>query len=104
MKSRGKQRNKKGDERQAIRQYCVACSGNDFQEVRDCELVDCALYRFRTGDGKQDSLELSESIQGFCMWCRDESSDEIFGCENKECPLYSFRIVDSKPEKWTRAS
>jgi len=102
LKSKAKQKSRKTDQRQGIRQYCMMCSCNDFQEVRNCELTGCALYVFRTGDGKQDSHIRSKSIHDFCLWCKENSTDNIFGCDTKDCPLYSFRILDNKPGKWTR--
>ena len=33
----------------AIRAHCVECSGGLTAEVRECVIVDCALYPFRMG-------------------------------------------------------
>lgn len=33
----------------SIKQYCFECSGDNKAEVRNCELKDCPLYKYRMG-------------------------------------------------------
>ena len=33
----------------AIRAKCMSCSGDSFKEVRECHLVSCPLWPFRSG-------------------------------------------------------
>lgn len=33
----------------AIRRYCIECSGDSYNEVRNCPIKECPLYPFRFG-------------------------------------------------------
>ncbi len=35
----------------AIRAKCLDCCCNQYSEVRDCQVIDCKLWRFRFGKG-----------------------------------------------------
>ena len=39
---------------QAIKKYCLECSGNSPKEVTLCHLVDCPLWQFRFGYSIKD--------------------------------------------------
>lgn len=48
----------------AIRAKCMNCSGNQFVEVRECPVTDCALYEYRMGHRppKEDLNTLDDEI------------------------------------------
>lgn len=48
--------------RQAIRQYCIECSGGSMKNVRDCSMADCPLWPFRFGKPGKEA-ELLESLK-----------------------------------------
>jgi len=35
----------------AIRKKCLECSGDQKEEVLNCEITECALYQYRMGIG-----------------------------------------------------
>ena len=37
---------------QAIRKYCIQCSGGSIKEVKECTITNCLLYEFRMGENK----------------------------------------------------
>jgi hypothetical protein len=77
--------------REAIKDCCLNCSGYDHKEVRDCTHIDCPLYPFRTGTGKQHPKERNRAIRAYCMWCTLDQPTEISLCPSTFCALYSFR-------------
>jgi hypothetical protein len=84
--------------REAIKGCCMGCSGYNYKEVRDCSHLDCPLYNYRTGKGKQDPKERDRAIRAYCMWCTLDQPREISLCPSTFCPLYSFRGFN-RPEK-----
>lgn len=40
-----------------IRKYCLACSGEQRDEVLHCSITECPLYPYRMGAGYQRKLE-----------------------------------------------
>jgi hypothetical protein len=77
--------------RKAIREKCLNCSCWDFKEVANCKFIDCALHRYRKGNGKQDSKDRDRAIKGYCFWCVAGQRSEIAKCVSVHCPLFGFR-------------
>ena len=79
--------------RRAIKFICLDCSGFQRNEVRDCQLKDCPLYSFRTGEGKQDPVKRKGSIRAYCTDCMAGQLYEIKNCISSNCPLFNFRVT-----------
>ena len=75
---------------ESVAQYCLRCSGDDFQDVKNCDLKTCRLYPYRRGDA-QDGNRIKHAIFSFCLSCRDFRTNEVINCIFRECPLYEFR-------------
>ncbi|HHX66809.1 MAG: hypothetical protein WAO56_01215 [Miniphocaeibacter sp.] len=41
---------------EAIKKKCLECSAGNKNEVANCEIKDCALWRYRNGYEEQDEL------------------------------------------------
>jgi len=93
--------------RRAIRERCLNCSAWHPIEVRDCEFIECSLFPFRSGQGKQNPKERSKAIRQYCMWCMNGQRSEVSKCPSTDCPLFPYRkvridrrhILKSIPEK-----
>lgn len=47
---------------EAIRKYCLQCSGNSRKEVELCEIKECSLYHYRFGPVKEpDNTPVKET-------------------------------------------
>ncbi|MBC2713982.1 MAG: hypothetical protein HF978_01615 [Desulfobacteraceae bacterium] len=79
--------------RKAIREKCLNCSGFSPKEVRDCDHVNCGLYEFRLGRGKQNAKARDKAIREYCMWCTCDQRTEVRLCMAKDCPLYAYRMT-----------
>ena len=77
--------------RSAIRLKCLDCSSGYRSELTSCQHDDCPLYRFRTGNGKQNPKERNEAIKVYCQWCMYDNSGDISNCPALDCPLYEYR-------------
>ena len=77
--------------RKAIRERCLNCVGWSVKDVKDCEMTDCPLYKFRTGQGKQNSKLRAKAIRKFCLWCMCGSQKEVSKCTSPDCPLFPYR-------------
>ena len=77
--------------RKAIRERCLNCSGWVLKEVSNCDLVDCSLYPFRSGKGKQNPKKRGNAIRGYCRWCMNGQRSEVSKCVSQDCPLFPFR-------------
>ena len=77
--------------RTAIRKRCLDCSGWSPSEVATCPLDKCPLYKFRSGEGKQDPDARSKAIRAYCLWCCCGDSSEVRLCTAKTCALYMYR-------------
>ena len=77
--------------RRAIRERCLICSDWSPKEVTNCGFIDCPLYPFRTGQGKQDPAARAKAIRSYCMWCTCDQPKEIRLCPSIDCPLYEYR-------------
>jgi hypothetical protein len=75
--------------RRAIRERCLNCSEWNSAEVDRCEMVDCQLYSFRTGQGKQNAKQRTKAIRAYCAWCMD--TEQPSRCAVMDCPLYCYR-------------
>ena len=94
--------------RLAIRERCLNCSGWSYVEVKNCQFVNCQLYPYRSGMGKQDAKARSKAIKKFCLYCMSGQRFEVSRCTCRDCPLFPYRqsrvdrsveIIDPKPKK-----
>ncbi len=92
--------------RKAIRERCLNCSGWFPREVSNCGFVDCSLYPFRSGKGKQNPKLREKAIRAFCRWCMCGQRSEVSKCVSRDCPLFPYRMngIDhsTKIESWTK--
>jgi hypothetical protein len=77
--------------RKAIREKCLNCSGWSYAEVENCEFIDCDLFLFRMGTGKQDVDKRHKSICNFCLDCCAGNKFEVYHCPSTDCSLYAYR-------------
>ena len=77
--------------RKAIRKRCLNCVGWSVKDVKECEMTDCHLFEFRSGQGKQDSKLRARAIRKFCLWCMCGRANELSKCTSPDCPLFAFR-------------
>jgi len=73
----------------AIRKKCLDCSGGSVKTIRECEHIDCDLYKNRLGTGGGRYLKL---IRKFCLWCCNGFHKEVALCTCNSCPLYRLRF------------
>jgi hypothetical protein len=78
--------------RKAIRERCLNCSGWVPGNVLNCAFVDCPLYPFRSGKGKQNPKTREKAIRAFCRWCMCRQRSEVSKCVSEDCPLFPFRM------------
>jgi len=78
--------------RKAIRERCLNCSGWVLKEVSNCDFIDCSLYPFRSGKGKQNPKKRDRAIRAFCRWCMCGKRSEVSKCVSTDCPLFLFRM------------
>jgi hypothetical protein len=79
--------------RRAIRERCLNCSSWFLKEVTHCEMKDCHLFPYRSGQGKQNATARKKSIRQYCLWCTCNQPKEIRLCPAKDCPLYAYRMM-----------
>ncbi len=86
--------------RRAIRLRCWNCTGFNYAEVNRCDKLDCQLYPFRSGKGKQDAKARNKAIRSYCLWCCTGQSSEVSKCPALHCPLWCFRkgLIDRASE------
>ncbi len=77
--------------RRAIRERCLNCSAWSTSEVLNCEFTECALYHFRSGQGKQNAKLRSKAIRDYCLWCMVGSRSEVSKCPSSDCSLFAYR-------------
>ena len=78
--------------RKAIREQCLNCSGWEYKEVANCEFIGCALYPFKSGQGKQNAKERKKAIRKYCMCCLCDQRSEIVKCTCPDCPIFPYRL------------
>jgi hypothetical protein len=78
--------------RKAIRERCLNCSAWIPKEVSNCEFVDCPLYPFRSGKGKQNPKLRKKAIRRYCLWCMCGQRSEVSKCVSLDCPLFPYRM------------
>jgi hypothetical protein len=78
--------------RKAIRERCLNCSAWIPKEVSNCEFVDCPLYPFRSGKGKQNPRMRKKAIRSYCLWCMCGQRSEVSKCVSPDCPLFPYRM------------
>lgn len=72
----------------ALHERCLNCVAWESHGVTKCEDVECDLYPFRSGNGKQSPRERSRAIKRYCKeWC---SNGKVRYCGAKLCPLFSY--------------
>ena len=73
----------------AIRARCMDCSGGSYQDVKDCEDKDCALYPYRT---RARSVEgnRGRAIKKYCLACVGSAKERSL-CTMTACPLHGYR-------------
>lgn len=83
--------------RKAIRKRCLDCAGS-LVEVKDCELINCPLYKFRLAKIKKDIKTenrveklRNRAIKKYCIECSGGSKKNCELCEQTDCTLYPFR-------------
>lgn len=79
--------------RKAIRHRCLNCSGYSPKDVTCCDRVECSLYPFRTGNGKQNPKARSKAIRNYCLWCMAGQRSEVKKCVSPDCAIFSYRNV-----------
>jgi len=77
--------------RTAIRKRCLDCSAESRAEVEGCHHMDCQLYPYRMGNGKQDARARDRAIKTYCLWCCCGQRTEVILCPVKGCSLYPYR-------------
>jgi hypothetical protein len=77
--------------RKAVRERCLNCSAWSFSEVEGCEFIDCDLYAFRMGIGKQNADKRHKAIRNYCLYCCAENQYAVYLCPATDCPLYAYR-------------
>ena len=77
--------------RKAGREKCLNCSGWSFSEVENCGFIDCDLYAFRMGIGKQDADQRHKSIRKHCLDCCAGNQYAVYHCPATDCPLFAYR-------------
>ena len=79
--------------RRAIRERCLNCSGWFPKDVTECNLSDCPLSPFRTGEGKQNPKQRKTAIRKYCLWCMAGQHSEVGKCTSILCPLFAYRLT-----------
>lgn len=74
--------------RKAIHERCLNCVAWESHKVIDCEILDCSLYPYRTGEGKQSPKERSVAIK---QYCKDCTNGKLRYCGSDTCPLFKYR-------------
>jgi len=77
--------------RKAIRERCLNCAGWHSKGVFSCQVIECPLYKFRSGMGKQNSKSRNKAIRKFCFWCMAGKRSEVKKCSSPDCPLFAYR-------------
>jgi hypothetical protein len=78
--------------RKAIRERCLNCSGWVLKEVSNCGFIDCPLYLYRSGKGKQNPKKRKNAIRAYCRWCMCGQRSEVSKCVSQDCPLFPYRM------------
>lgn len=86
--------------RKAIRERCLNCSGWLLAEVAECQFLDCPLYPYRSGQGRQDPAARNHAIKKYCLWCSNSQRAEVLKCQNSDCSLFPYRGVRTGPQKF----
>lgn len=79
--------------RKAIRERCLNCAGWCHKEIVNCTFLDCPLYPFRSGQGKQNAKARSKAIRKYCIWCMNGQDGEVSKCPSKDCSLFPYRKI-----------
>jgi hypothetical protein len=77
--------------RKAIHERCLNCACWHPKDVTDCDFIECPLYQFRTGGGKQDTKLRTKAIKEYCLWCAKGQVGEITKCPSVNCSLFAYR-------------
>jgi len=80
--------------RKAIREKCLTCSCWILKDVDNCEFINCPLYSFRSGKGKQNTKARARAVREYCLlWCMNGQHVEVVKCVSKDCPLFPYRLT-----------
>ena len=77
--------------RKAVRERCLNCAGWFHKEVTSCIFLDCFLYPFRSGQGKQNAKARAKAIRNYCLWCMNDQHAEVSKCSSTDCSLFPYR-------------
>ena len=78
----------------AIRQYCLWCCLDQYQEVTLCPAVKCPLHAYRSGHRPGKGSSPLKAIRARCLDCVGGSHKEVEQCKT-ECALNVFRFGHS---------
>ena len=81
--------------RKAIRERCLNCAGWIYKEVACCSFMNCPLFPFRSGQGRQIAKARAQAIRKYCLWCTNGQHGEVSKCPSTGCPLFSFRKIQT---------
>lgn len=77
--------------RKAIREKCLNCSAWSYKQVELCPFLDCFLYPYHSGKGRQDPKARFKAIRQYCIWCCKNNQTEVRKCPAQYCPLHVYR-------------
>ena len=85
--------------RKAIKERCYNCSGFFKPDVRNCTMIDCHLYPYRTGT-HTNSKDRNIAIRKYCIFCCANQPAEVSKCPSYDCPMWAYRksITDRSME------
>ena len=78
--------------RRAIRYKCIDCGGGYSGGISNCKLINCQLFPYRSGKGKQNPMKRAKAIRDYCLKnCMLDQKYEVQMCPCKDCSLYPYR-------------
>lgn len=80
----------------AARAFCLWCSKDAYEEVRECAAKECPLQALK--DGKRPKgTRPRHLIKLKCFDCSGYARCEVIGCKHTDCPLWGFRSGKRQP-------
>lgn len=76
----------------SIRRYCMWCTKNQFEEIRECPSTECPLWGFRLSkkpDGSKSSLK---TVRAKCLDCVGGNANAVNDCKETECSIHCYRF------------
>lgn len=74
---------------QAVKRYCLSCTGGQREDVRNCTDKTCAFWIHRTGKPRVSV----RTIRQFCLECTNGSQEYMRNCPSVECLCYPYRMA-----------